>query len=490
MEAHRLRPRRTSSSISYTDALAVVREAARNQACALSEATESLPLEAALGRLVAESVLSPLETPAFDNSAMDGYAVSSSLTSYATPQAPVRLTVVGTVAAGDKPLQVHCEVGKDGLVPCVEIMTGAAFPESLTGGNSFDACIPWEQVSDIGTSGCGGEKYITEPARPNQHKRLAGSDFRKEDPIICSGTVISPENIMALASVGINAIKVRRKLRVGVLSTGSELRDASRPSPNSATHGVFDANGPFLTAALEHLGAEVRYIAPVKDDVDELVSEIRKILGQSPLDIMITTGAISTGKFDFVRVSLERLGAQIVFHHVAMRPGHPVLFAELQRGTLRAADAARNNEPEKDAYEHSRTAIFGLPGNPVASAATFQFLVVPFLRQLQGLAENEGVSAKVVANCSSMRCLQPLSEGGDPKLILQCRVRGLDLFRHGFLRTCGHGQVIVQMNPEQSPAKIKQFAAANCWIYVPSGHGDVKEGDVLRCYPLPSAHCN
>lgn len=167
--------------------------------------------------------------------------------------------------------------------------------------------------------------------------------------------------------------------------------------------------------------------------------------------VVITTGAVSKGKFDFMAPALEELQADIHFHGVAIRPGHPVLFA-----TTRS-----------DSYS---VPLFGLPGNPIATAACFRFLVVPFLKRLLGQICEQPQKAKL-----------HLRSGG-PDAMLSSPT-SLDCFRHGIFRSDSYGRNVVELSRNQSPAIISQFAASNCWVHIPRALLEELGETVLYCYP-------
>ena len=284
---------------SYNEALSLVREKARILASRSASVVEEVHLHNALGRVAGNDIPSPLTTPTFDSSAMDGFAVSSALISSATPSFPTMLRVLGTIAAGDTPLAVRNERGKDGSVTCVEIMTGAVFPKSLSAGYDFDACIPYEHVLEVQNEPERVVKLIANAPEPNQNRRLAGSDFNKGDLIVTRGSLIRPKHIMAMGSVGITHVVVRRKLQVAVWSTGSELSSAlalgAVSEAASKNYQISDANGPYLASALQALGVDVQFQGVVCDDADALAEQMRQRLLERRIDIIITTGAVSAG---------------------------------------------------------------------------------------------------------------------------------------------------------------------------------------------------
>lgn len=351
----------------------------------------NLPLSRTCTRIAQRTICSPETTPKFDTSAMDGYALNSTATATATVEAPVVFLVKGTMAAGDEPLDVSA-VSEGDIYPCVEIMTGARFPEM------FDCCVRLEDVESYEEEGTGRWFIkVMKPAKRNQHRRFAGGDFKEGDLIVPAGAAITPAQIMAMASVGITEVPVLRKPRVGVFSTGSELQPSDPTRPH--LHRIRDANGPHLIATLQEWGVDTEFLGVLDDDAEAMAGKLRRCMEQDEFDVIISTGAVSTGRFDAIPASLQRLDARVVFHKIAIRPGHPALYAMIP-------DTDKNISGREVAY-------FGLPGNPVANAACLRFLVVPCLRVLQGQALEMPFRARVRAesmnrgrcNCTGWTCI-------------------------------------------------------------------------------------
>ncbi|KAJ5264915.1 hypothetical protein N7505_007708 [Penicillium chrysogenum] len=183
---------------------------------------------------------------------------------------------------------------------------------------------------------------------------------------------------MALASVGITEIPVLPKLRVGLYSTGSELLASRNNQP--ATGRVEDANGPYIAATLADNGVDVEFLGILDDDVETMMHTLKFNLEKNDCDLIISTGAVSTGRFDLVPSALQRLGAHIVFHKIGIRPGHPVMFA-----TIPNISTGRSDE----------IPFFGLPGNPVASAACLRFLAMHYLKCLQSQLPETPLAARM-----------------------------------------------------------------------------------------------
>lgn len=407
-----------------------------------------------MGCVVAEDIVSPKSIPAHDTSAMDGYAIRSEATACASAETPVVFRVEGTLAAGDDPKElIKSATDEDGEAePCVEIMTGAIFPGGGPSGKAYDTCVKIEDTVvvtvDRPAQGCSGKHIlVTKPVPSNANKRPANSDIRNGALIIRQGVVLRASHIISLAAVGFESVPVVPKPRLAILSTGMELLNG-----NGATR---DANGPYLTTAAREMGLHADFHGVVDDNAASLQSKVRDVSESGRYDLVITSGAVSKGKFDYVRQVLDQLNAEIVFHGLAIRPGHPVLFA------LIPAKGGR------------KTAFFGLPGNPGAAAACFRFLTVPYLRALQGQAIEQPIRAR----------LCPHPDACKPNAIQQT-----DCFRHGLLTATPDGQLTVQPSPDQSPSKVGAFLTANCWIHLrPTSSQDPTAAaptPVVDCYPL------
>ncbi|KAF5000050.1 hypothetical protein FGRMN_2061 [Fusarium graminum] len=418
--------------------------------------TEEVALGDAIGRVSACDYHSPISTPEFDTSAMDGYAIRSESTRLASPESPVFFRVVGTVAAGDGPLMFPSVTNgwEDGPESCVEIMTGGRFPDGSTE-EMLDACVKVEDTIRISAKAPKLDSCIavSKPIPRYANRRFSGEDIQKGNIVLRRGQVIHSSNIMPLASVGIDTIKVSKRPRVCIWSTGNEL--------TSHTSHIRDVNGVYLLAASKEAGADAAFSGFIRDDVDAHVMAIRKQLESSPTDIMLTSGGVSVGKFDHVRQALELLGATIVFHGVSVRPGHPVLFALLPSAL-------------------GDVAFFGLPGNPGAAAACFRFFTVQYIRRLLGLEQELPMFAR----------LQGLQLGSlSRKGIMDAPNKGLscERFRPGVLRMTGtKGPTVHEAPGVLGPAKMAPFVQANCWIHIKANE-DIELGQMVSCYPMNDA---
>jgi molybdopterin molybdotransferase len=305
--------------------------------------TEVVPLRESLGRVLAEDIRSPLALPPWDNASMDGYAVRAADVRGAARAAPVSLRVGDTVAAGTATSRAVAE-GE-----AIRIMTGAPVPAGA------DSVIRVEDT-DAGTS----TVRINSDRDALRNVRPRGEDLAKGDAVASSGTELHPGHIGLLSSVGRAEVRVHRRPRVAVLASGDELVDVDRFAEVLAGERIVTSNSYSLDAAVRQTGAVAVSLGTVGDDP----IAIRDRLGGCDCDLLLTTGGVSVGEFDFTRSVLAELGATQRFWRVRIRPGAPVGF-----GLLRG------------------TPWLGLPGNPVSTLVTFELFARPAIRKLMGHAQ-------------------------------------------------------------------------------------------------------
>ncbi|KAF4223119.1 hypothetical protein CNMCM6457_000747 [Aspergillus fumigatiaffinis] len=447
-------------TILYREALQLIQAEAQRHRVAFVADGDHVPISQARNRIASETVTSQISTPKFDTSAMDGYALSSSATQDATIEHPVIFEVKGSIAAGDEPLLIAADE-QSGAPVCAEIMTGAPFPTSLSG-DELDRCVRNEDVTVI-VDETSNRRYIQvfKPAKARQNRRFAGSDFKKSDILVDAGELVHPGHILSVASVGITEIAVLRKPRVAVVSTGSELLPPGLDQ--SPLHRISDSNGPYLTAMLESCGAAVDFLGIVHDHAESLEQALSSILRKG-YDVIITSGAVSAGRFDLIPSVIHRLNARVVFHKVAMRPRHPVLFAQI------LDFSSSDGQPGRE------TAFFGLPGNPVASAACLRFLVLPYLKYLQLQRPDDPSHAYLLPP-------DDVETSTTKEHPVVSTFRGdMDVFRPALVRGSS-GHVQVKLIQDHSPGKIKPFLHSNCWIHIHRGVSELKAGDIVDIYP-------
>ncbi|WP_022884088.1 gephyrin-like molybdotransferase Glp [Glaciibacter superstes] len=302
-------------------------------------APQSVPLDLALGRVLASDVLAQVDVPSFDNSSMDGYAVRLADVATASTDNPVTLDVVADLAAGtqDDPL---IRAGQ-----CARIMTGAPTP-----GNA-EAIVPIEDT-DRGTD----RVVIHVAPAPAAFIRRAGSDTRAGDPVLTAGIRLTARHLAAAAASGSDSLTVHLAPRVGILSTGSELA-----APGGRLHRgqIHDSNSTLLAAAVAEAGGIPVVLGRVADDEAEFHSVLTR--HAADVDAFLLSGGVSVGAYDVVKAVLSKLGS-VQFSSVRMQPGKPQGFGRWSDGTP----------------------IFALPGNPVSAFVSFEVFVRPALRAMQG----------------------------------------------------------------------------------------------------------
>lgn len=331
-------------------------------------------LSEAVGRVAAEPVVSPIDLPPWDNSAMDGYAIRAADTAGATDVAPARIPVVGEVRAGQAP-DAPVERGR-----AVRIATGAPVPSGA------DAVVPVELTTPLAPDGSAAGPRgrdatgplpaaiaVHDAVPPGDNIRRRGSDLAAGTPIIAPGTVLTPAVVGLAAGVGLASVRAHRRPIVGILATGDEVR---APGRELGPAGVPDANGPGLTAMVEAAGGEPRALGIAADRFDDVRARLSAGLEEG-VDAIIVSGGVSVGPYDVVRAAFEEFGT-IDLWRVAVQPGKPFAF-----GTARAT-GDDGTDPSRSA-----TLLFGLPGNPVSTFVTFELFVRPALRRLGGHRDDD-----------------------------------------------------------------------------------------------------
>lgn len=343
--------------------------------------TEKVTLVEASDRYLAEDIVANQDVPAFDRSLYDGYAIRSEDTKNATNAYPVELEVVGHIGAG--------AVFHNGIQPyqAVRIMTGAEMPEGC------NAVIMLEHVQEINKN---NKNYITIDHYIPEHERVfkKGQEIQEGTYLVEKGIRITPGIIGLLATFGYSEVLVGKKTVVGVLATGSELLEIDEPLVPGK---IRNSNSYMLMSQIEKVGAQPKYLGKLEDDLDKSFEVIRNELEN--VDILITTGGVSVGDYDYLPEIYDRLGATVLFNKIAMRPGSVTTVAKLGRQFL-----------------------FGLSGNPSASFIGFELFVRPVIRTMLNNKEPYPCITKSYFRkfLSNAKCICPTDPNKNRKSQFNC----------------------------------------------------------------------
>ncbi len=369
----------------------------------------------ALGRVLAHDIISPINVPAHNNSAMDGFAFDAS---QLRPNQPLTLRVVGTALAG------QAWQGKVNAGECLKIMTGAIMPDGL------DTVVP-QELTHIHSEH--DVTNITIPAdllKAGDNRRLAGEDLMQGKPALLAGQHLTPAALGLVASLGMADVRVHRRLRVAYFSTGDEvlsLGDAPREG------AVYDSNRYTVFGLLTRMGCEVIDMGVVRDDPALLEKAFSEAAQQA--DAIITSGGVSVGEADFTKAMMKKLG-DVAFWKIAMRPGRPMAVGRIGKSVL-----------------------FGLPGNPVAVMVTFLAFVRPALLRMMG-------SNAQPAPLLRAKSLEPLRKKA-----------GRTEYQRGLVSQAPDGSLQVRTTGNQGSGVLSSMVQGNGLIVLHHAQGNVAIGD-------------
>ena len=392
----------------------------------LATQTEALPLMHALGRVLAQDIISPIDVPPHDNSAMDGYAFDGSALS---ANKPLQLQIAGSALAG-KPFS-----GQIGAGQCLHIMTGAILPPGL------DTVVPQELVKV--------HKNCIEIAQgilqPGDNRRLRGEDVWCGSVALAKGSVLGPAGLGLLASLGLPTVAVFRKLRVAYFSTGDEILSLG-DSPREGA--VFDSNRYTVWGMLQRMGIECIDLGVVRDDPDLLERAFLKAAAQA--DAIVTSGGVSVGEADHTKAMMRHLAHSdtpgeggVAFWRIAMRPGRPMAVGRI-----------------------GRVPLFGLPGNPVAVMVTFLAFVRPALWQMMGASPED----------PQVQC--PMLQARSSEAIR--KKPGRTEYQRAIVSRGADGSLQVRTTGQQGSGVLSSMVQANGLMVLPHGQGNIAEGDVVE----------
>ncbi|MFZ6814636.1 gephyrin-like molybdotransferase Glp [Undibacterium sp. Rencai35W] len=380
---------------------------------------EKVAIREALGRVLAKDIVSGINVPSHDNSAMDGYALRGSDLSV---NQTTTLIIKGTAYAG------RAFAGIVNTGECIRIMTGAVMPESC------DTVIPQEFTLNASTT------QVDVPAgkvTAGDNRRLKGEDLAAGKTALLKGKILRPADVGLLASLGVAEVPVQRKLRVAFFSTGDELRSLGETLDAGC---VYDSNRYTLHGMLTRLGCDIVDMGVIKDDPASLEAAFRSAAENA--DAIITSGGVSVGAADYTKQMMAQLG-DVAFWSIGMRPGRPMAFGKI-------------HSAGKSAY------LFGLPGNPVAVMVTFYFFARNALLRMMGATIPELPLVPAV----SLAALR--------------KRPGRTEYQRGIASVASNGQLQVAITGSQGSGILRSMSEANCMVVLPHEQGNVSAGDQVN----------
>ena len=408
-----------NSMISVAEAIQIVKEQTKQLQ------TERVLLAEALGRYLAEDVIADSDLPPFNRAQMDGYALQAADIQSATPETPARLRVTGESAAGRG---WHNEMRSG---EAVRIMTGAPVPRGA------DSVQQVELTREVNGSGL---VEIVQSVETGRSIVTRGREIKAGETVLRSGEQINAAMTAVLASFGYARVKVGRRPRVAVLATGTELVQVTQ---NPGQDQIRDSNTYSLAAYATQAGAEVERLPLAGDDIELLKQQIDQAAGSS--NLVVASGGVSMGVYDFTKAALKGLKAEIFFERVALRPGKPTVFARLPNGAL----------------------VFGLPGNPVSVSVTFNLFARTAILAMQG-AEDATLKEDFAR-------LERSVKGSEDR----------ESYLPALLKTDQAGHFVAEPLKWGGSSDFVAFARANGMIKVPAGTKTLETGSSVHVLHLP-----
>ncbi len=409
---------------SYNEALKILKKSK------IKISNEIIKSMSGLNRICSSNIYAKNNYPYENNSSLDGFAIKFNHTKDVSHKNYKKFKIVGSISAGSKPYRKILKKNE-----AVEIMTGGIMP------NGSNSIIPMEDCTSLKD---GKNRYILikKAYKKFENVRLKGSDYRFKDLVIKKNTLINSSHIKALKALGIEKINVKKKINVVFFSSGNEISEKNHIDKwkirNSNHYYLKSLNNSFLFN-FKNLGI-------LRDnDEDKFYKKILKIF-KSKTNIIITSGAVSKGRFDFIPKVINKLKLSHSFKNVSIRPGKPILFAK---------------------FKGKSKVIFGLPGNPISTAACFRFFVFPYIQNILGLNPERSIKAKLKNNFIKKKIFTR--------------------FVKSKLSTTKDGKLEVEILDGQESFRIKSFVNSNTWVLLPDGKAKFKKGELVDCF-FPNHH--
>ena len=389
--------------------------------------SEKVSAEDSINRISVVNLNSPCNYPAANNTAFDGFAINSKETKNLSKKKSLKFKIIKTLAAGDNP-----NIKKVPKFSTIEVMTGAIIKKP------FDTIIPVEQAQFFPSRTKPKYLIINKKIKKNNFIRFVGSDFKKKEVVIKKGEIINSQHILAFKTLGIKKIMVKKKPKIVFYTTGNEISNNN----NLPNWKVRNSNSYYLKSLLKNLPFDFVEKKILRDnDLNKFQNEIKKNL-KSRNDLILTSGAVSAGKFDFVPKIINKFKLKYSFKGAYIRPGKPLMFAKFIKNK----------------------AFFGLPGNPISSAACFRFFVLPYLYFSTEVNENKPINARLKTQFK--------------------KKKKFTRFIKGQISFSNKGIAEFKVQKGQESFRIKPFTKSNAWGLFPNGKANFKKNDYIKCYTL------
>jgi molybdopterin molybdotransferase len=387
---------------------------------------ETIDSVKSLNRICDKDVYSSVNYPAGNNTAFDGYAINSRDTASLNKKNSKKFKILKIVAAGDNP-----KIKNVKKFQTIEVMTGALISKP------FDTVIPIEQIKFY--PNFKNKKYIiiNKKISKNEYIRYLGSDYKKKELVVRRGTLIQSSHILAFKSLGIEKIDVKVKPNILFFSTGNEISDKK----NIANWQVRNSNSYYIKSLSNSFLFNFIDGGVLRDEDSNLFKKLINKNIKSKTDIIITSGAVSAGKFDFVPEVVKKFKLSNFFKGVAIRPGKPILFAK---------------------FKNKEKSFFGLPGNPISSAACFRFFVYPYLLKILNIKMEKPFKARLKNKFK--------------------KKKDFTRFLKGKLTSTNNGNLEIEILKGQESFRIKSFVKSNVWGVFNAGQSTFKKGQLIDCY--------
>lgn len=443
---------------SYQECLEILNQTALENSSQIQ--IQAVDITNSIDQVLASDIYSNECSPAFDNSAMDGFAVNlESLIAHKhlfDQQKYLELSVVDCVAAGDNWLEkqnlkneleghsklklnsnlyLKSNLNSNGLL-AIEIMTGAPVPPN------FNSVIKIEDTKvERDQQGRAIKIKIFSIPGLLENIRKAGEDIHVGQLLLPAGTVLQTQHLLGLATIGYDQVKIKKNPNIAILSTGKELVNYKTKELQPGM--IRNSTGVYLEIYFKKMGFQVLNLNIVNDSIDDYIAHVLKSF-QEGADIIISTGAVSMGKFDFVKPALEKINSKIHFHKSSIRPGKPILFAETE-------------------FNNQKKFIFGVPGNPISTAVGLRFFILPFINQLIGKKNDD-------------RYLAELNQDVTKPDGLTCFFKAI--------KNIKDNQQFVQSLPGQASFMVSPMFQSNGWVILPENGSKITKGTKVEVCEL------